>query len=287
MAESGPSAPGQQHAVGSLEHLDAPHRAQPFASGRVGASADPVGGGLQLDGRAELGLQAVLGDFELERADRREHRCLLAEVGVTQDLDDALLAQLGDAAAELLRTADVGGAGDREVLRGEARDRRVGDWLVGPQRVADPDVVGVDEADDVTRERVVEGLTLLAEHRVRVLRRERLAGAGVGDDHAALEPAGADAEERAAVTVCPVGVGLDLEHEPGERRVQRPGRAVGKIPPRAERPPASGSCGTPPRLTTPIAPGVATPDKLETSIGTLKLNTGFGGVNGALILSHE
>ena len=29
------------------------------------------------------------------------------------------------------------------------------------------------------------------------------------------------------------------------------------------------------KMTTPIAPGVATPDKLETSIGKLKLNDGF------------
>ena len=29
------------------------------------------------------------------------------------------------------------------------------------------------------------------------------------------------------------------------------------------------------KMTTPIAPGVATPDKLETSIGTLKLTDGF------------
>ena len=29
------------------------------------------------------------------------------------------------------------------------------------------------------------------------------------------------------------------------------------------------------KMTTPIAPGVATPDKVETSIGTLKLNAGF------------
>ena len=29
------------------------------------------------------------------------------------------------------------------------------------------------------------------------------------------------------------------------------------------------------KMTTPVAPGVATPDKIETSIGTLKLNDGF------------
>ncbi|MGA7268242.1 MAG: hypothetical protein WBX21_10810, partial [Aestuariivirga sp.] len=29
------------------------------------------------------------------------------------------------------------------------------------------------------------------------------------------------------------------------------------------------------RMTTPIAPGVATPDTMETSIGTLKLRDGF------------
>ncbi len=115
---------------------------------------------------------------------------------------------------------------DREVLGREARDRRERHLLVHVERVADAHVVRVDEPDDIAGERLLEGLALLAEHRVGVLGGERLAGAVVGDDHAALETTRADPEEGDAVAVRLVHVGLHLEHEPRERRVERPRRLV-------------------------------------------------------------
>ena len=54
------------------------------------------------------------------------------------------------------------------------------DGLVDVQRVADADVGGVDQADDVAGERLLDRLALLAEHRVGVLGGERLAGRGRG-----------------------------------------------------------------------------------------------------------
>ena len=94
------------------------------------------------------------------------------------------------------------------------------DRLVDVQRVADPHVGGVDQADDVAGPRLLDRLPLLAEHRVGVLGGERLAGRPVGDDHPPLEPARAHPQERDAVAVRPVHVRLHLEHEARERRVE-------------------------------------------------------------------
>ena len=122
-----------------------------------------------------------------------------------------------------LNLAGVAHPDDREVLGREARDRRELDRLVDVERVADPHVGGVDEADDVAGEGLLDRLALLAEHRVGVLGGERLAGAAVGDDHAPLEAARAHPEERDAVAVGRVHVGLHLEHEARERGVERRG----------------------------------------------------------------
>ena len=56
-------------------------------------------------------------------------------------------------------------------------------------------------------EGLVDGLALLAEHRVGVLRGERLPGRPVGDDHPPVEAAGADPHESDAVAV---SEGLDM-----------------------------------------------------------------------------
>ena len=56
---------------------------------------------------AELVLEAVDRHLELHRADGREHRRLVTEVGVSQHLHHALLVELGDAAAELLEATRV------------------------------------------------------------------------------------------------------------------------------------------------------------------------------------
>ena len=148
---------------------------------------------------------------------------LVALVGVAQHLHHALLVELGDAPAELLELAGVAHPGDREVLGGEARDGGELDGLVDPERVADAHVGGVDQADDVAGVGLLDGLALLAEHLVGVLGGERLAGRAVGDDHAPLEAARAHPQERDAVAVRRVHVGLHLEHEAGERGVERRG----------------------------------------------------------------
>ena len=84
------------------------------------------------------------------------------------------------------------------------------------ERVADADVAADDHAHDVARERLVEHRALLAEDLVREVQRQRAPGAGVVDPHPALEASRADPDERHAVAVARVHVGLDLEHERGE-----------------------------------------------------------------------
>ena len=111
----------------------------------------------------------------------------------------------------------VFGIGDvGEDLGREARDLVVDDACGPGERVADAEVVVADEADDVARPGLVHGLALLAEELVRRGEADVLAGALVGDDHVALELAGADAQERDAVAVLRVHVGLNLEDEAGE-----------------------------------------------------------------------
>ena len=85
---------------------------------------------------------------------------------------------------------------------------------------------GVDEADDVAGERLVDRLAVGPNAVVAYLVANGPAGALAGHDHAPLEAAGADAGEGDAVAVRRVHVGLDLEHERRERRVERARLAV-------------------------------------------------------------
>ena len=100
------------------------------------------------------------------------------------------------------------------------------DRLVEIKRVADPYLVGVDQADDVAGKCLVDRGAFLTEHLVRVLRGEWLAGAPVGEDHAAFESARAHAQERETIAVRRVHVGLNLEHETAEGCIERAGGAV-------------------------------------------------------------
>ena len=75
-------------------------------------------------------------DLELHRAYCGEHGGLVAASIRTQDLRDAFLLQLLDAAPELLVFTGVGSPGDSEILGGEARYRREDHRYVAEQRVA-------------------------------------------------------------------------------------------------------------------------------------------------------
>ena len=150
-------------------------RPQLRRGGLVGAPSHAPRGGAQLGGRAELVLEPVDGHLELHRADRREHRRLIAEVGVAQHLHHALLVELRDAAPELLEPARVPHPGHLEVLGRELGQPGELDGRLEVQRVAHGHVHRVHQADHVAGPRLLDRVALLPEHRVGVLGGERLA----------------------------------------------------------------------------------------------------------------
>src|SRR6188474_2234543 len=104
------------------------------------------------------------------------------------------------------------------MLRGKSRDRRVLHRPVGIERVANAELPGVHETDDVTRESALDRFTLAAEEAIRPGRANLLPFARVDNDHVLFEHARADAQERDAIAMPLVHVRLDLEHEPAEVR---------------------------------------------------------------------
>ena len=182
----------------------------------VGAPGDLVVEAREADRRVELVGHPVLDDLELHRADGGEDRVLVAAQVGAQHLHHALLVELLDAASELLVAADVAGAGGDEVLGREARDGRVLDGVPDVDGVADPQGLRVDEADDVAGLGALDGGGVATEDRLRELRREGPAAAGVGDDHAALEGPRHDPGVGEPVAVGVVHPRLHLEDERAE-----------------------------------------------------------------------
>ena len=90
------------------------------------------------------------------------------------------------------------------------------------ERVADRELPGVDQADDVAGVGLVDRLAVAAEEAVGARRRGSACPARLFDDrHVLGEPARADAHERDAVAMARIHVRLDLEHEAGEALVGR------------------------------------------------------------------
>jgi len=111
----------------------------------------------------------------------------------------------------------IGAAGHREMLGGETRYRRILHGDIAIQRVTRAQSSGVGQPDHITRPRGVQGGALLAEHRLRVLGDERLAGGAVGEDVPAFECARAHPRLGDAIAVGGVHTGLHLENEGAER----------------------------------------------------------------------
>src|SRR5699024_11641803 len=104
-------------------------------------------------------------------SDRTEHGGLIAAQIRSKHLDDALVVELLDAAAELFVLRGGLGADDHEVLGRERRDAGELDLLVEGERIADPQCGGVDESDDLAGKGLVgDGATAPADLR-RGLRR--------------------------------------------------------------------------------------------------------------------
>jgi hypothetical protein len=122
-------------------------------------------------------------------------------------------------------------------FRREVRDARDLDVGALGERVADAERAVIGNADNVAGHRFVGQLAVVAEKEHRVGDADVLAGAHVAQLHAALERARRQAEERDAVAMVGVHVGLHLEHEAGDLRlagIDR--RRLGRLRPRLGRP---------------------------------------------------
>ena len=160
-----------------------------------------------------------MDDFELQGADGGEERGG-RHAGAERDrLDDALLEKLFKAGAEFFRVGGGGVGDEREDLGREARDLVIADGFVLGQGVTDSETVVADEADDVARPSFIDGFAVLAEQFVGRGQADGAAAALMDHGHVALEFAGANADERDAIAVLGVHVGLNLKHEGGELRV--------------------------------------------------------------------
>ena len=146
-----------------------------------------------------------------------------------EDLDGALLRDLGDALDKLLALHGVHLRDDGEMLRCKRRDALEAHVHFGlADRVADGEDARVEHADDVAGVGLVDDRALLRHELLRLRELERLAALHVQILMVAHELAGTDAHERDAVTVGLVHVRLDLEHERGKARLERVDRAVGR-----------------------------------------------------------
>ena len=125
----------------------------------------------------------VGGHFELHGADGGTGACSPASIG-PQHLHHAW-SSCSDALRNCLCLLGRCRGRRREVLG--ARDRRELHGLVAEQGVAGAQRRGVSQADHVPGQASSRRGALLAEHRLRVLGDERLAGGGVGQHVAALE----------------------------------------------------------------------------------------------------
>ena len=112
-----------------------------------------------------------------------------------------------------------------EVLGGEARHRGIAHRRSGVERVADGELAGIGQADDVARVGALDGFALAAEEPVGSRGAHGVAHARVHERHVLLEHPRAHAHEGHAVAMLAVHVRLDLEHEAGEPRGQRATRA--------------------------------------------------------------
>ena len=186
-----------------------------------GFVGEPVDVGLD----AVLAAQARGGDVELEIADGGQDR-LAGAVDREEDLDGALLFQLGQPGVELLVPPRAAVLDAGEALRREARHRRELDRLALAEGVADGEEPRIDQPDHVAGERLLDRLPVLTEEPVRAGEADRPAQARVEDLHVLLEAPGADPQEGHPVAVARVHVRLDLEDEAGEIGVVRRHRAA-------------------------------------------------------------
>src|SRR5690606_17442182 len=173
---------------------------------------------VQDDARTVLVLESVLEHVELEGAHHAHDGILHAHGELLEELHRALFGELLEPLLHLLALEGILGADHREVLGAEAGHALEGVATLA-EGVADAELPGVEEADDISGPGVLD---------LGALGGEKLAG--LGEAHVLAEPrmprahplgvlATDHAQERDAVAVGGIHVRLDLEDEASELRL--------------------------------------------------------------------
>ena len=176
-------------------------------------------------------LQAVLQHLELQHAHHAHNHLFHAAAQLFENLDGALLGNLGGALDELLALHRILLAHQAEQLRGKGGNALKGDFLPrGAQCVANGEHARVEHADDVPGVGLLDDFPALG-HQLLGLGKLHLPPAlDVLHLHALLKLAAANADESNSVPVGLVHVGLDFKHKGGEVGVEGVHHALGRIP---------------------------------------------------------
>src|SRR5262249_22918412 len=160
----------------------------------------------------------------------------VAARGGPEHARDALLGELSQRVAQMLRPHRVVDLDAAQDFRGEARQASHAELRRLGQRVADPQGAVVRNAENVSRPGLLGQVAFARQEEHRVLYRHRLAGARILQLHAALEPARAHADKGDAIAMLRVDIGLHLEHKAGDLVFfRRYGARLGWLPPRRRR----------------------------------------------------
>ena len=176
-----------------------------------------------------LVFQTVLDHLELQRTHRADD--LAAVEGACEQLRHALVHQLVDALGQLFELQWVGIFDVAELLGGERRNAREAELLALGEGVADLEIARVVQAHDVARVGEVDHRLFLGHEGCRRREFQLFAAAHMQVVLVAFERAGANLQERDAVAVVGVHVGVDLEDEAGHLRLpglHRPGLGRGR-----------------------------------------------------------
>ena len=178
-----------------------------------------------------LVLHPVLEDVKLQAAHHANNDFLHARANLLENLDGALLGNLGGALDELLALHRILLAHQAEQLRGEGGDALKGDFLPrGAQCVANGEHARVEHTDDVPGVGLLDDFPALG-HQLLGLGKLHLPPAlDVLHLHALLKLAAANADESNSVPVGLVHVGLDFKHKGGEAGVEGVHHALGRVP---------------------------------------------------------
>ena len=155
-------------------------------------------------------------DLKLEWAHRPKERHALDCVGEFELLRDALLEQLVETLAEALEFRCAGVSQIGETLRREAGNLMVGEGGIFRDRIADEKIVIPDDAYDIASPGFIYRLAVLGEESLGIAEADCFSQTRVGGNHVTAEAAGDDSNERNAVAVLGVHVGLDFEDKTRE-----------------------------------------------------------------------